>query len=89
MSGRKKTASIMALVLTIGLILTGCDLLSGGEPPTAPFPDLPVTQIATQSVEENITTESPPEVATEAPEVAPQAAGLTYTIVDTGQTYCY
>ena len=87
MDTRKNISTLFALALVIGLLLAGCNSRSNGETPrteqrdtpTAVVLDLPQTEQSTQ----------PDERETETPEAAPEASGMTYTIVDTGQTYCY
>jgi len=85
----KKISLIIALVLTAGLIFTGCTFPSSGETPTATVVEpLPPEEIA-PSAEGDNTAEGQPEVEAEAPDAALETTGLPYTIVDTGQAYCY
>lgn len=74
---RMKIASITTLI--IGSLLAGCNLPFGGETPTAAVLNLPQTAPSTQVIEQE----------TETPEAMPEVAGITYRIVDTGQSYCY
>lgn len=89
MSVLKKIALLMVLVLIISLMLTSCTFPSTGEAPTATMADLPPAEESALSGEGENIAEGQHEVEVEAPEAAPNTTGLTYTIVDTGQTYCY
>ncbi len=75
MSVRKKMASVLAVCL----FLTGCNLPSGGETPTATLLEPPQVEISTLPVAGE----------TETPEPMPESTASSYTIVDTGQAYCY
>jgi hypothetical protein len=89
MSLLKKVAMILALVLMMGLILTGCTFPSGDASPTEVIPDQPPAEESAPPSTEEDAAESQPEEAAEAPEAQPETTGLTYTVVDTGQAYCY
>lgn len=86
MSVLKNYALILALVLVTGLILPGCTLPSIGETPTATIAEaLPPEDAAPVGDAESVVEDQPEE---EEPAAAPETTGL-YTIVDTGQLYCY
>jgi hypothetical protein len=84
MSVLKKTALITTFMLTIVLIVTGCNFPTSGETPTPTIAEIPEEGSSpSEAAEDQL------EVATEAPESPPESTGLTYPIVDTNQTFCF
>jgi len=75
MTTRKLIASLIALAL----LLAGCNLPFGDESPTATLPEPP------QAAQSTPTEEPEPPTA----EAMQEIEGITYPVVDTGQSYCY
>jgi hypothetical protein len=89
MSVFKKSALVAVLVLMIGLLLAGCTLPTSTETPAYPTVETKPEEVSALPENDETPLEEQAEQVVDVKKNTTQPIDANFTIVDTGQSYCY